>query len=90
MHCNVTSTCGVTIVVYPVTVPMDNVMFVIVANESGFISPFHDIPLYADESKTIYNMVVEVPRWTNAKMEVSRAHTHTHTQPVDALIIRPK
>jgi len=44
---------------------------VTVANESGFISPFHDIPLYADAEKTTFNMVVEVPRWTNAKMEVS-------------------
>ncbi|KAH8319914.1 hypothetical protein KR074_009424 [Drosophila pseudoananassae] len=35
------------------------------------ISPMHDIPLYANEEKTIYNMVVEVPRWTNAKMEIS-------------------
>jgi len=35
------------------------------------ISPMHDIPLYANEEKTVYNMVVEVPRWTNAKMEVS-------------------
>ncbi|ALC40757.1 Nurf-38 [Drosophila busckii] len=35
------------------------------------ISPMHDIPLYANEDKTIYNMVVEVPRWTNAKMEIS-------------------
>jgi len=43
---------------------------VTVANESGFISPFHDIPLYADDEKTVFNMVVEVPRWTNAKMEV--------------------
>ena len=34
------------------------------------VSPFHDIPLYANESQTILNMVVEVPRWTNAKMEV--------------------
>jgi len=40
------------------------------ANESGFVSPFHDIPLYADAEKTLFNMVVEVPRWTNAKMEV--------------------
>lgn len=30
----------------------------------------HDIPLFANEEKTVYNMVVEVPRWTNAKMEV--------------------
>ncbi|ORX38039.1 inorganic pyrophosphatase [Kockovaella imperatae] len=36
------------------------------------ISPFHDIPLFADESKNILNMIVEVPRWTNAKMEISK------------------
>ena len=36
------------------------------------ISAFHDIPLFADESKTVLNMVVEVPRWTNAKMEISK------------------
>ena len=35
------------------------------------ISSFHDIPLYANEQQTILNMIVEVPRWTNAKMEVS-------------------
>ncbi|XP_037929477.1 inorganic pyrophosphatase-like [Teleopsis dalmanni] len=41
-------------------------------NEEGHaISPLHDIPLYANEEKTIYNMVVEIPRWTNAKMEIS-------------------
>jgi inorganic pyrophosphatase len=34
------------------------------------VSPFHDIPLYANEQQTVLNMVVEVPRWTNAKMEV--------------------
>jgi inorganic pyrophosphatase len=34
------------------------------------ISPFHDIPLFANDQKSILNMVVEVPRWTNAKMEV--------------------
>ena len=36
------------------------------------ISPFHDIPLYANEEKTILNMIVEVPRWTNAKLEISK------------------
>lgn len=41
-------------------------------NEDGPISPFHDIPLYADESNKIFNMVVEIPRWTNAKMEINR------------------
>ncbi|XP_073427913.1 inorganic pyrophosphatase 2, mitochondrial isoform X2 [Dendrobates tinctorius] len=56
-------------------------------NEDGkFISPFHDIPLHpraekdhdvpAKKSKSncdknIFNMVVEVPRWTNAKMEIA-------------------
>jgi len=34
------------------------------------ISPFHDIPLYANEQQTILNMVVEIPRWTNGKLEV--------------------
>ncbi|XP_023177788.1 inorganic pyrophosphatase [Drosophila hydei] len=40
-------------------------------NCGNVISPMHDIPLYANDDKTIYNMVVEVPRWTNAKMEIS-------------------
>ncbi|CAO3587551.1 unnamed protein product [Absidia cylindrospora] len=33
------------------------------------VSPFHDIPLFANEEKTILNMVVEIPRWSNAKLE---------------------
>jgi len=40
-------------------------------NENGIISPFHDIPLMADEKNGVYNMVVEIPKWTNAKMEIS-------------------
>ncbi|KAJ5153352.1 Inorganic pyrophosphatase [Penicillium canariense] len=36
------------------------------------VSPFHDIPLYADEGQTVLNMVVEIPRWTNAKQEISK------------------
>lgn len=35
------------------------------------VSPFHDIPLYANEQQTILNMIVEIPRWTNGKLEVS-------------------
>ncbi|KAI1697433.1 inorganic pyrophosphatase domain-containing protein [Ditylenchus destructor] len=35
------------------------------------ISPWHDIPLFADEKNHIYNMVVEIPRWTNEKMEIA-------------------
>jgi len=38
---------------------------------SGAISPWHDIPLYHDKANNIFNMVVEIPRWTNAKMEMS-------------------
>ena len=37
------------------------------------LSPFHDIPLYANEQQTVLNMIVEVPRWTNAKQEVCHA-----------------
>ncbi|CAF1336175.1 unnamed protein product [Rotaria magnacalcarata] len=44
------------------------------------VSPFHDIPLvneqYSSSTRNqeikIYNMVVEVPRWTNAKMEINK------------------
>jgi len=36
------------------------------------VSPFHDIPLYANEQKTLLNMIVEIPRWTNGKLEISK------------------
>ncbi|KAJ3267815.1 Inorganic pyrophosphatase [Terramyces sp. JEL0728] len=36
------------------------------------VSPFHDIPLFANPEQTILNMVVEIPRWSNAKMEISK------------------
>lgn len=45
--------------------------FEIADDEKGPISPFHDIPLLSDPTNKIFNMVVEIPRWTNAKMEVS-------------------
>ncbi|MCJ1448907.1 MAG: Inorganic pyrophosphatase [Stictis urceolatum] len=35
-------------------------------------SPFHDIPLYANDQQTVLNMIVEIPRWTQAKMEISK------------------
>ncbi|XP_045147619.1 inorganic pyrophosphatase [Echinops telfairi] len=39
-------------------------------NEKGqYISPFHDIPIYAAQG--VFHMVVEVPRWSNAKMEIA-------------------
>lgn len=55
-------------------------------SEGKYISPFHDIPLVAEteqdndvpakkpkknESEQLFNMVVEVPRWSNAKMEIA-------------------
>jgi inorganic pyrophosphatase len=41
-------------------------------DEAGnYVSPFHDIPLYADKENHVFNMVVEIPRWTNAKMEIA-------------------
>lgn len=38
------------------------------------VSPFHDIPLFANEQQTILNMVVEIPRWSNAKQEVGKTY----------------
>jgi len=34
------------------------------------ISPFHDIPMFSSSDESTFHMVVEVPRWTNAKMEI--------------------
>lgn len=45
--------------------------------QGKLISPFHDIPLYANQEKNIFNMVVEIPRWSNAKMEVSKQNIGT-------------
>ncbi|KAI9202753.1 inorganic pyrophosphatase [Polychytrium aggregatum] len=45
---------------------------VFIEKDGKVVSPFHDIPLYANEEKTILNMVVEIPRWTNAKLEISK------------------
>lgn len=41
-------------------------------SDGQIISPFHDIPLVAThEGGTLYNMIVEIPRWTQAKMEIA-------------------
>ena len=45
---------------------------VYIEQNGSVISPFHDIPLFADQNQGIFNMIVEVPRWTNAKMEISK------------------
>ncbi|EEB07582.1 inorganic pyrophosphatase [Schizosaccharomyces japonicus yFS275] len=39
------------------------------------VSSWHDIPLYANAEKTILNMVVEIPRWTQAKLEITKEDT---------------
>ncbi|KAG5886284.1 hypothetical protein JTB14_001503 [Gonioctena quinquepunctata] len=44
---------------------------VYIQDQNGPVSPLHDIPLVVDANKKIFNMVVEVPRWTNAKMEIT-------------------
>lgn len=36
------------------------------------ISPFHDIELYANKEKQLFNVVIEIPRWSNAKMEINK------------------
>ncbi|KIW86520.1 hypothetical protein Z517_01918 [Fonsecaea pedrosoi CBS 271.37] len=36
------------------------------------VSIWHDVPLYGDGDKQSLNMVVEIPRWSNAKFEISR------------------
>ncbi|XP_042622802.1 inorganic pyrophosphatase-like isoform X1 [Cyprinus carpio] len=54
------------------------------SSDGTCISPFHDIPLYAADqqegdvplkkiktNEILFNMVVEVPRWSNAKMEIA-------------------
>jgi inorganic pyrophosphatase len=45
---------------------------VYVEMDGQVVSPFHDIPLYANEQQNVFNMVVEIPRWTNAKLEISK------------------
>ena len=41
------------------------------SSDSKYVSPFHDIPLYTKE-RGVYRMIVEIPRWTNAKMEICK------------------
>jgi inorganic pyrophosphatase len=45
---------------------------VYIEQNGQIVSSFHDIPLFADRNNGIFNMIVEVPRWTNAKMEISK------------------
>lgn len=38
----------------------------------SFVSPFHDIPLVSAKDQQLHNFVVEIPRWSNAKMEINK------------------
>jgi inorganic pyrophosphatase len=38
-----------------------------------YISPFHDIQLYSEAGSNIYRMVVECPRWSTAKYEITKS-----------------
>ncbi|KAJ2904058.1 inorganic diphosphatase activity protein, partial [Coemansia aciculifera] len=42
------------------------------SNSKAPLSPWHDIPLIANPSSSYpeYNMVCEIPRWSNAKLEI--------------------
>jgi nucleosome-remodeling factor subunit len=40
--------------------------------DGNYISPLHDIPYKPEGSEPkVFNFVIEVPRWTNAKMEIN-------------------
>jgi len=39
------------------------------------ISAWHDVPLYSDRTNQTYNMIVEIPRFSQAKFEISRELT---------------
>ena len=52
------------------------------------VSPFHDIPLYANEQQTTLNMIVEIPRWTNGKLEVCRTASHQANRSITSIVPR--
>lgn len=41
-------------------------------NAQVYITPFHDIPLYSEMGPNIHRMIVRMPRWTNARMEIGK------------------
>lgn len=46
--------------------------FLTLVGEQGLVSPFHDVPLVANRGAHEFNMVVEIPRWSNAKFEICK------------------
>lgn len=49
--------------------------------DGELVSPWHDIPIWHDQGQQILNMVVEIPRWTNAKFEVCSRCGHLEARP---------
>ena len=56
-----------------------NYQIYITRSGGNVISPFHDIPLICNDisnnnsgDSPVFNMVVEIPRWTNAKLEITK------------------
>jgi 3'-phosphoadenosine 5'-phosphosulfate synthase len=47
-----------------------------VTHRGNVVSPWHDIPLYADDEQKIVNFVVEIPMYSTAKMEVNKAEAN--------------
>eukprot|EP01112_Ceratiomyxa_fruticulosa_P002193 TRINITY_DN122_c0_g1_i5.p1 TRINITY_DN122_c0_g1~~TRINITY_DN122_c0_g1_i5.p1 ORF type:complete len:277 (-),score=57.96 TRINITY_DN122_c0_g1_i5:167-997(-) len=56
---------------YPVGGPKTQEYRVYFLKDEQPISPFHDIPLWVDRDQGIANMVVEIPRGTQPKLEIS-------------------
>jgi len=42
------------------------------SKDGKVVSPFHDIPLWADKKNHVANMVVEIPKGTQPKLEISK------------------
>lgn len=59
----------------------DNADFKYYFSRDGFgvINPLHDIPLFVNKEAGILNFICEIPRWTNAKLEL---HTKSALAPV--------
>jgi 3'-phosphoadenosine 5'-phosphosulfate synthase len=51
---------------------LDFRLYVHDAASKAVISPWHDVPLLADSSGKLYNMVVEIPRGYTAKLEIQK------------------
>lgn len=43
------------------------------AGSNDFVSPFHDIPLWSKDEKDIVNMVVEIPKNAQEKIEINKS-----------------